>query len=208
MAERRYRLWASLAWLDWGVPSKPVGGKYTVRVEDRVVEAWSTIRLPFQPRDWLRDLRSELQATLRTLVAGPGEVLHAVYSAARGAPCDVENVLFYNVGTAALRRAMTTGVRFERSYSLLAPPVVLETSDRLHHHRYTLARSGEGFAHWTPGAELFRFHRVHVSSLMSVDQIWLAMRRQAELPKATQAPSHRFGLRLDVAMPARRVQPR
>ncbi|MGD9991440.1 hypothetical protein [Pseudonocardia sp.] len=49
--------------------------------ESRDVQAWSSVRLPFEPKGWLVDFRLELAAACRSLAAGPDEVLHACYSA-------------------------------------------------------------------------------------------------------------------------------
>lgn len=57
------------------------------------------MRLPYQPRGWLRDFRRELGTACRTLVAGPPQILHATYSSEDRSLVDLENALTYNLGT-------------------------------------------------------------------------------------------------------------
>ena len=40
-------------------------GVYAIRVSSRAVEAWSTARLPFEPRGWALAFRNELRESLR-----------------------------------------------------------------------------------------------------------------------------------------------
>ncbi len=72
---------------------------YSVTRADERVDAWSAVRLPFEPKGWLRDYRSELQSALRSMKATSTSVLYAEYAAPDAAFADLENVLLYNVGS-------------------------------------------------------------------------------------------------------------
>jgi hypothetical protein len=73
---------------------------------DGIVEVWSSRRLPFQPKGSSLDLRSHLRESLRQRATnvGDGYSLDASYSSAHTSLVDVENVLLYNVGVAAVGR--------------------------------------------------------------------------------------------------------
>lgn len=78
--------------------------RYRVRhIGDRTVVAWSTRRLPFEPAGWLLEFRRTLRAAVTALEAPAGTPLTAIYASADRSPCDVENVLVYNVGCAIRR---------------------------------------------------------------------------------------------------------
>ena len=87
-----------------------------VTPEPGVVDAWSMRRLPFEPSGWLVDFRSQLATACRRLIADQDQVLHAIYSSAVHELGDIENVLTYNLGTGAIRRAATYGLILERSF--------------------------------------------------------------------------------------------
>lgn len=110
-------------------------GTYVVRGDQQRVEAWSTVRLPYEPRGAMVGLRADLRSALERLATRDGHVVNAVYSADDSREfVDTENVLFYNVGSASFRSLASTGIRFERSYAVPAAPDRLERTDRLHHH--------------------------------------------------------------------------
>jgi hypothetical protein len=107
-------------------------------------------RLPFEPTGWLVDFRSDLATACRSLVAGRDQVLHAIYSSAVHELCDIENVLTYNLGTAAIRRAATYGLILERSF-------VAERAYR-HHYCYELRPGTLGWDRWTAARPLGTLH--------------------------------------------------
>jgi hypothetical protein len=92
------------------------------------VEAWSTIRLPFEPKGWLLQYRNDLRAALREMRATDGSVLCAEYASPDSALADVENVLLYNVGTGCYSHLVGQGLVCRR----------LRSGDELHRVRYTV----------------------------------------------------------------------
>src|SRR5437763_6942840 len=97
-----------------------VPDEYLIRASDRRVEAWSTRRLQFEPKGWQVELRAELRRALASLSAETG-FLAAVYASPIRDAGDVENVLFYNVGS-GFGQTTQRGVRFERSFDHPPPP--------------------------------------------------------------------------------------
>lgn len=84
----------------------------------RVVRAWSSFRLPFQPHqgsDRLR-FRTELCAAIHAMVEPQSdEILECTYrTTVTGELVDVENVLLYNVGLSCAAAKGMNGVRFAR----------------------------------------------------------------------------------------------
>jgi hypothetical protein len=95
-----------------------VARPYEVVLSEGRIEAWSAQRLNFEPKDWRKDLRTDLATSVQTLSATDGRVMHAVYSSAVREACDVENVLIYNVGPGSFANATRAGLRFERAFAL------------------------------------------------------------------------------------------
>jgi hypothetical protein len=100
-----------------------VGDGYLIRSDpnDGFVEAWSAWHLPFEPRlPSQKEFRGHLRDALMRL--GTSDALHAVFiTSATVAGLDLENVLFYNVGTSVFRKVARQRLRFEKVPAL--PPV-------------------------------------------------------------------------------------
>lgn len=174
-------------------------GVYAIRVDSRGVEAWSTVRLPFEPKGWALAFRNELRDALRQASPGRGARLQAVYGAEdRGQLVDAENVLLYNVGSASWRHLASQGVSFERSFGYPSPPQDSGLPEKgLHYLRYGFVES-KAFTHWRAGDLLASFVDVAVPSLAKPGPIWAAVRRQASPPAAALATPVRFVVELTI----------
>ncbi|GFG99777.1 hypothetical protein [Mycolicibacterium hippocampi] len=174
--------------------------QYKVQSVAGAVELWSTVRLPFEPRGWLIDMRDELRRNLQGLAYASSGRLHALYCAADdGALVDTENVLLYNVGGTALRPLMASEVTFERRYQVPSPPpeAGLPDSAALHYHRYSDA-SGTPPEHWRPGRQIGALFEVPVDSLDKPAPVWNAIREHAKSPTETASAPTRFLIRLQI----------
>ncbi len=90
---------------------------YDVAGGDQRVEAWSSIRLPFEPKGWLRDYRHELQRALRSMKSTSTSILYAEYATPDDDFADLENVLLYNVGSGCYAHLAHRGIICRRSRS-------------------------------------------------------------------------------------------
>jgi hypothetical protein len=178
---------------------------YSVAVDARsgAVEAWSARRLPFEPKGWLLQLRSELQEALKRLGSGNRTVLSAVYASPERRFCDAENVLIYNVGPAHLSDAAASGLRVERCFECPAPPSELEAPPK-HYWRYRAAPVEEGFSAWQEHRLVAAWSHVPIPALTASTKpavVWYAL-RCAPMSVATSVdPTSGFGLRLTLGVP-------
>jgi hypothetical protein len=90
--------------------------QYEFAVARDSVEFWSDVRLPFEPRGNMKPARDALRRAIRSLVAADDRWLGAEYVSAQLDFVDVENVLFYNVGTSAFSALVTQGLTARRVY--------------------------------------------------------------------------------------------
>ena len=97
------------------------------------VQFWSDVRLPFEPKGDARAARDALRCALHGL-APTGELI-ANYRSVDLQPCDVENVLIYNVGPSHFARLSAQRLRLDRSFD--APRVAPSGRQFSHHHRYS-----------------------------------------------------------------------
>jgi len=160
------------------------------------------MRLPYQPRGWLRDFRRELGTACRTLVAGPPQILHATYSSEDRSLVDLENALTYNLGTGAISAAVRYGLVLERRFSRVGPATA-----EAHHYRYRLTDQTDGWMHWAAGAPLASIQLHAPASLFAspdAKRWWLATRRADTTAHArTAAVPDRFVMRVVVSPPER-----
>jgi len=178
--------------------------------ETNSLEVWSKTRLPFEPKGRLRKLRAEIRRCLGTLHPMPRSVLTAEYISPLREACDVENVLFYNVGTGIFSKLASAGVRFERVFSP-PPPLAVgvgRAAGQYHHyHRYGLSAGENEFTHWVLASRLAKWEKVwhseaHFTSASVWHSIKLAARRgSVEIGQALGAPPDRLALRVIVHAP-------
>lgn len=166
---------------------------------DRTVECWSSARLPFEPtRDWQKAQRQELAQALKLFEAGAGEALSALYLSPSGDDrFDAENVLFYNVGTAAFKSSAAFGLEFESGVA--SPPTdVDEDGMGGHYHRYEVRKAKTGFRLWRAIG-----HPIKISAsgdfVLKNDTkpslIWHVLKSSGSVtPSAKLSPSAKFAL--------------
>jgi hypothetical protein len=119
----------------------------TSDAHDATVEAWSTARLPFEPKGWLLELRADLRTALKRLRPRDGMVLSALYGSPIRGYCDAENILVYNVGAGHVSAAAVSRLRVERSFRSPIPPVDLNGAAE-QYWRYSHVPIEEPFAAW------------------------------------------------------------
>ena len=171
----------------------------------RSVEFWSVKRLPFEPDGWIKTARGELREAIGKLPLQAGEILHAVYRSEERSFADVENILFYNVGTGRFAGLTSQGLRFERSFIAPPPHSSMPKDSSLHYHWYAPSLPGETYAHWARGETLASWSvpSVPLRPTPSAGDVWLGMK---EAPSVTTSeisePLDYFGLTVRVFLPA------
>lgn len=180
--------------------------RYKVRYshQNEIVEAWSVQRLPFEPKDWLLAFRHDLRTEIHSLQGKPTQILHAIYGAPDGGLCDLENILFYNVGPSHFTSLATTGLRCERSYTYPSPPYALEIPS-LHYYRYTMGEVHQGFYCWQAHRILAAWDNVLIPRLMgkvTAGNIWFHIRSgQFKLFQMPGKALKQFGLSITIKVP-------
>ncbi len=173
--------------------------EYLVRGADparAAVEVWSSTRLPFEPRGWLRDMRERIRGALRGLPAAGDRGLDAVYMSGEAGLFDVENVLLYNVGAGALGHVARRGVRFRRERGAMPPRP--DGRPARHYQRYGLVdprtegQKGERLAS-------FRFRLDHLNSDTEAHEVWWALVNGQVTVARPGVYEGRFGLQVHLA---------
>jgi hypothetical protein len=163
---------------------------FLVRGDLTRLQAWAKNLVPFEPKGWLVDLRSQIRGGLDALHCEAGQFLHATLSSADGGVAsDLDNVLNYNIGPRYTRRLMTAGVHLERCFTSGLPV------DRLwsYPYRYLFEMAEPEPLSATQDLESARFDDISVPKLTCAT-IWWAIRQQAHKPSRPRA--------LDLGMPS------
>lgn len=178
----------------------------------RIVECWSERRLPFDNlKDWQRKQRSELAEALKRLEANAGETLSALYiSPNDNDRFDAENILFYNVGSAAFRKSAIHGLVFESTVTSAPTPVegITEEAGR-HYHRYELHSGNSDLQYWVPNGEPIRLI-AHCNTPLKNDikpaTIWYALKTTGVLsPPRRLVPFSKFALLVTIKAETRTI---
>lgn len=101
------------------------------------IQLWSRSRLPFEPKGEDLLMRNELRTALSALSARDGEGVRATLrtpAPPRGQSLDAENVLFYNVGSAAFSRSGQRAMAWE----WIREEGFDSSGIGPHHHRYEI----------------------------------------------------------------------
>ena len=174
---------------------------YTHHVDSKNAQFWSSIRFPLfgadPPRShhWLKDFRKQIQEDLSHLKLGHGDILYASYVSSEKGFFDVENVLFYNIGTKHFDNLTRNGLMFERG--IIEPPKI----DKFifpHFQQYSIEKSS--FSYWERENELATFSSapLNFSNNTKVDNIWFSLKRgNIKSLGLAEVPQY-FGLNIEV----------
>ena len=176
---------------------------YYINADKSQVEAWSTIRLPFEPKGWMLDMRNSLKHAVKKLESDESTGLYAEYTSNERDLCDVENILIYNVGTGTFRNLCRRNLCFERRISAV-PPAPLADTKMNHYYSYSIVNNPNAFKVWKKKDGLASFDDVTCPSLKGSNKphrYWYAMKNANITVSTENAITQKFGIQLHVKSP-------
>jgi|GEM_PF-601742 len=185
--------------------SKNAPPLYWIRVSqsDSSVELWSTTRLPFEPKDWMRQMRDELRQVLRQIRKATGKsFLQATYISTDTGYFDTENTLLYNVGVSSFKHLCQDGIAFK--HTIQTPPDCPVTLDgeAAHFYRYeTTASMGISSAENATIAKWISVVCPPLTQSTKPHVIW-SLLRQHDATTTTREWTGAFGLNLTLSIPS------
>ena len=128
--------------------------EYRVEAKVGLVQAWSTKRLNFLPKDWRKSLRDNIRAAVSQLSAGAQERQQAEFISLERGNFDAENVLFFNLDIKGKPFAASAGtaIRFEHGFS--QPPPSPGGATFAHYHRYQVQSLNSPLVPWPNSGSL------------------------------------------------------
>lgn len=168
------------------------------------VELWSTVRLPFEPKGWLLEMRNSLKLAIRDIRSGNNTILNAIYSSNQREFVDVENVLIYNVGTVAFRHLCNKGLRFERRNASPPEIPIKFNESAMHYHYYSVVDREEPSLYWKKEVTLARWKDISCPPIKGENKphfFWYAMKKGSiEVTNEHPVPSE-YGIRIIIKSP-------
>ena len=178
--------------------------------EDRnTVEVWSQSRLPFEPKGRLLEMHQSLRATLAKLKPGKEAILQVVYTSEQLDPCDVENILLYNVGTGSFRHLCERGLFLERRTASVPPlPGYSSAAAFPHHHSYSTGSDPAVASCWKRGPVLASWADIPCRPLTSSTKphtVWYLMKRSTlklgSKESSLSGPAGYYGISIQIGVP-------
>jgi hypothetical protein len=169
---------------------------FQIRCEPGVVVVTCAYRLQFDSKPQTAALKAAIGDAVAALVAGPGQMLEAVYISASRESVDAENVLLYNVGTGRFAATAREGLRFERVFA--EPPGSPEIA---HLHRYAIVPLDSESQHWRRGrlvVEAAGLRLPRLDAFSKPDAVWLATRQRAPAGAHVHSGPYSLDLTLEV----------
>lgn len=164
------------------------------------VNAWSEVRLPFEPKGEMFQFRQQLGAAIKAMPPTCDGQLVATYTAADpSALIDTENVLFYNVGLGCFSAHSRRGLAFERVFAAPPDQPVATSWTARHHHRYRATPAPTDFEHWRSVHLVAQWRDVPLATgaLTHPETVWAAL-SQVETPERPEAPVKYYALRIRI----------
>jgi hypothetical protein len=118
-------------------------------VNHPLVEAWSSQRLPLEPEGWKKQMRDEVRQALRGLQSASDSNMAVLYISPTSAHCDVENIVFYNIGAGSFSHLGLWAIRLERVFSEPPTPPTNTIQGAQHYVSYALTEK-HLFTYWDP----------------------------------------------------------
>jgi hypothetical protein len=164
------------------------------------VNAWSEVRLPFQPKGEMLEFRQRLDAAITAMPpAGPGHLVATYTAADPNTLIDTENVLFYNVGLGCFAAHTRSSLAFERVFAAPPDPPAAASWTPRQHHRYRATPPPAEFEHWRPVhiAAQWRDVPLGPGALAHREMVWAALAHIDTLAEPDR-PVGYYGIRIRI----------
>jgi len=166
------------------------------------VEVWSDQRIPFEPKGWLKDLRTAIQDKIKSLSPHNSNFLYSKFVSSTRDTVDLDNVLFYNIGYSNFSHLPLNRIIMERSFVNPIPdPNNIQFP---HYHLYSLEKNDLQIK---SKKEVGKFTSIPISNLNSqkVDGIWYAIKKGNISTTNSDLYRKKFGIKITISSPNLRL---
>ncbi|WP_194840956.1 DUF6946 family protein [Filobacillus milosensis] len=174
--------------------------KNTSNSHNQKVELWSTKRLQFEPKNWMKDMRNDLKNELKQITSTENGTLYAMFCTNDNKSWfDVENVLLYNVGVGAFSQIGDNNFIIEQSLENV--PHLNNSPKFNHYHQYNYGKDFD--LYWQKDDVLATWRDMKLSSLKDKPhEYWYQMKlSNIETYAKSLNKNSKFGLKLNIGVP-------
>ncbi|MEH6908552.1 DUF6946 family protein [Neobacillus drentensis] len=174
----------------------------TMYSQTQKVELWSTARLPFEPKNWMKEMRDELKDSLKLLTPVKNGTLYGKFCTSENDSFfDVENVLLYNVGTGSFSHLGNEHVIIERSFQEI--PTLNHSTPFQHYHLYNHTVAEKLDLYWKKEQTAVEWTGLQLPALKDKPHVYWHKLKQLNsttnlLPFSNNTT---FGLRINLGVP-------
>lgn len=173
--------------------------KYPLKNNNKT-ELWSVARLPFEPKDWRLDMRKDLKEAIQEMSLKDGELLYARYNSLNQERCDIDNILFYNVGTGAFKNICQNGFLLERGYKNVVMSAERQ-EEYSHYQQYSLVEKTQKSQYWQEKRMLASWRGIVLEKMPNrPHQYWRIMKSNQMLVEGFPY-SGRYGIEIIMHLP-------
>lgn len=172
---------------------------FYVSGNDTSVEVWSSQRMSFEPKGWLKDLRSIIQSKIKSLRPNGLNFLYSKFVSPIKDTVDLDNVLFYNIAYSSFSHLPLNTIIMERIFS--NPKLDPNDSQYSHYHLYSLEKKDLEIK---PQKNLASFSSIPISNLNSqtkVDSLWYSIKKGTISLDETEHYRKKFGVCIIISTP-------
>jgi hypothetical protein len=167
---------------------------------NNVTELWSAARLPFEPKGWFLDMRKDLKDAIRQMSLNDGKILYASYNSPDQGFCDIDNVLFYNVGSGVFKNICQNGFLIERGYKNIVVPAERQ-EEYSHYQQYSLVEKTQKSQYWQKKRVLAAWKEIVLEKMPEKPhQYWQIMKKHRVLVDAVPY-NGQYGLEIIMYLP-------
>lgn len=178
---------------------------YKIISTDGMVQVFSKERIPYQPQDWRKEFRDALRCALSQLKPSTeSQYLIASYCGTGTGSFDLENVLFYNIGSAPFR-PFAANLILAKDCSHQETKTTDEGAEFPHRYVYKIYDSENQMDFWGKHTLAAEWESLSVPVSLSINKAvvyWRALRENPEkVHSYHKLQSSNFGVKIKLSVP-------
>ena len=177
---------------------------YKIISTEDMVQAFSKERIPHEPQGWQKEFRNALRSALSELKPMENLCLTASYCGTETGSYDLENILFYNIGSASFRQIATYRLFAENRFHQ-GTKTINEESEFSHKYAYKICNAVNLADFWESHTLAAEWEVLSIPASFSNNKAvdyWQALRgNPGKVHSYHKIPDSPFGVKIKLSVP-------